>query len=118
MIIKPGQLEHQDELQHLKQLTHFVYVFLDKIQLETIQNVHESILRHLEAVIKAKGGKTPSEILLIILSNPYICLITCESYFVILFQQSGGTGKLHNFRMYSFFCYSKESSDRLEAQPS
>lgn len=65
MIIKPGQLEHQDELQHLKQLTNFVYVFIDKVQLETIQNVHESILRHLEAVLKAKGGKTPSEILLI-----------------------------------------------------
>lgn len=71
MIIKPGQLEHQDELQHLKQLTNFVYVFIDKIQLETIQNVHESILRHLEAVLKEKGVKHLQKYCLFLIFSHY-----------------------------------------------
>ncbi len=41
---------------------------LDNIQHETIQSLYESILRRLEAVLKANGGKYVH----IILSNPYI----------------------------------------------
>uniref|UniRef100_A0A673K4Q6 Uncharacterized protein n=1 Tax=Sinocyclocheilus rhinocerous TaxID=307959 RepID=A0A673K4Q6_9TELE len=39
--------------------TIFRYVLIDDFPLKTIQKLYESILRRLEAVLKANGGQTP-----------------------------------------------------------
>ncbi len=69
-IIKPGRLARQItwlEFPPPTSLKQLADVLIDNIQLKTIQQLYESLIRRLEIVLKANGGKTHlnKEILLV-----------------------------------------------------